>query len=231
MNVGVYVAAGPNPIFLRLFMLQLARQTQLPQFLSIYENGNATPAMHWACGEIAEELTEKGVKILHKHSPKAETSVNRYRVPLQQLLYETETDIILKMDLDDFYANTYIQSTANMLDGNHFAINTSSNILLVRPFHGDFKYKPNVIMKYSPLGGAPAHVAFTRAFGNKYLGMLAGVGDKPSPADDEIMAEAVADSDVTSIKVEGPPDYTYVSHGNNHSSYAWQNSGGRIYLD
>jgi len=229
MNVGVYCAAGPNPIFLRLFMAQLARQTALPQFLAIYENGNATSAFSWSCGEIAKELERKGVKILHQHTSKKETSIRRYFVPLQMLQHKTETDVFLKMDLDDFYADEYIANMSSALGKHDIAINLNNAITLIRPFHGDFKYKPSVQMKYSPIGAAPAHVAFNRKLSAKYLGFLAGFGEREDVADDDVMASAIEGMDV--FRFDGPCDYTYVSHGNNHSSYAWQATGGRIYFN
>jgi hypothetical protein len=227
MNIGVYCAAGPNPIFLRLFMAQIARQTVLPNFLSVYENGNKTSAFGWACDEIVRELTSKGVNILHQHSPVAANSSARYFEALKPLLYTTETDIFLKMDLDDFYSDDYVKNMSGMLGDNDWVINLNSGITLIRPFHGDFKYKESVVMKHSPLGAAPSHVAFNRDFGNKYLSALAGAMHTEL-ADDEVMAELVIESKVG--RIDGPVDYVYVSHGNNHSSYAWQCSGGKIYL-
>ena len=229
MNTGVYCAAGPNPIFLRLFMAQIARQTVLPKFLAIYENGNKTSAFNWACGEIVAELRSKGVTVLHKHSSVAATSVVRYFEPLRMLLHTTETDIFLKMDLDDFYSDNYVDNTSRMLGGNDWSINLNSGIALVRPFHGDFKYKASVVMKHSPLGAAPSHVVFNRKFGNKYLIALGGYLEREDIADDEVMALTL--EDMKTQKVDGPTDYIYVSHGNNLSSYAWQNTGGRVYLD
>ena len=229
MNIGVYVAAGPNPIFLRLFMAQIARQTALPQFLAIYENGNKTSAFDWACGEIVSELRSKGVKILYVHSPRAANSVTRYYEPLKMLLYTSETDIFLKMDIDDFYTDGYIEHTSSILEDHDIAINQNCGIALVRPFHGDFKFKESVVMKYSPMGAAPSHVVFNRRFGNKYLGLLAGSLPRDNAADDDLMAECMVGMTVS--RVDGPANYIYVSHGNNHSSYAWQNTGGRIYLD
>lgn len=232
MNIGVYVAAGPNPIFLRLFMAQIARQTALPQFLAIFENGYKESAFGWACNEIVRELGTKGVKILHKHSAEVANSATRYFEPLSMLYYRTETDIFLKMDLDDFYADGYIEHQSSILGTHDVAINQNCAITLVRPFHGDFKYKPSVVMKHSPIGAAPSHVSFSRRFANKYVSSLAGKlgnGLECKLADDDIMAECMMDMDVN--RVDGPADYTYVSHGNNYSSYAWQCTGGRIYLD
>jgi hypothetical protein len=229
MNVGVYCAAGPNPVFLRLFMLQLARQTQLPNFLSIYENGAPQSAFSWACGDIAKDLERRGVKVLHQHSSAKEAEIRWYFNPLQTLQHNTETDTFLKMDLDDFYADEYVANMSSALGAHDIAINQNNAITLVRPFHGDFKYKPSVQMKYSPIGAAPTHVAFNRKFSAKYLGFLAGFGNRADVADDDIMASAMEGMDV--FRFDGPVDYTYVSHGNNHSSYAWQATGGRIYLD
>ncbi len=229
MNIGVYCAAGPNPIFLRLFMAQIARQTVLPQFLAVYENGNKTSAFKWACWEIVRELESKGVKILHKHSPVAESSVARYLEPLRMLVHKTETDVFLKMDLDDFYLDSYIGRTSGLLGGHDISINQNCGIALVRPFHGDFKYKESVVMKHSPMGAAPSHVSFNRQFAVKYLSALAGNLEHTDVADDELMAWCLTDMDV--FRADEMADYIYVSHGNNHSSYAWQNTGGRVYLD
>jgi hypothetical protein len=229
MNVGVYIAAGPNPIFLRLFMAQLARQIVLPRFLSIYENGCDKSAFDWACSAIVKELTAKGVQVLHTHESAPANTIKRYFLPLQTLQHKTATDIFLKMDLDDFYTDDYVPNMALALGKHDIAINLNNAILLVRPFHGDFKYKPVVQMKHSPIGAAPAHVSFNRKFAEKYLGSLAGAIDRIDVADDEIMAAAMEGMDVH--RFDGPVDYTYVSHGNNHSSYAWQATGGRIYLD
>ena len=229
MNIGVYVAAGPNPVFLRLFMLQLARQTVLPQFLSLYENGCDKSCFSWACGDIAKDLERRGVKILHQHSSAKQAEIQWYFTPLQTLQHKTETNIFLKMDLDDFYTDDYIANMSQALGSHDIAINQNCAIALVRPFHGDFKYKSPVVMKHSPIGAAPTHVAFNRSFSAKYLGYLAGFGERRDVADDDIMASAMEGMRVH--RFDGPVDYTYVSHGNNHSSYAWQSTGGRIYLD
>jgi hypothetical protein len=210
-------------------MAQIARQTQLPTFLSIYENGHAISAFSWACGDIAKELERKGVKILHQHCSAKQPEILWYLTPLQTLQHKTETDIFLKMDLDDLYADEYIANMSGALGKHDVAINLNNAITLVRPFHGDFKYKSSVQMKHSPIGAAPAHVAFNRRFSAKYLGFLAGFGNRADVADDDVMASAMEGMDV--FKFDGPCDYTYVSHGNNHSSYAWQATGGRIYLD
>lgn len=229
MTTGVYVAAGPNPIFLRLFMAQLARQTQLPNFLSIFENGNATSAFDWACGEIVKELKDEGVTILHEHSSAAANSVTRYYRALKPLC-QTPTDVFLKMDLDDFYSDEYVANMSGALGANEIAINMNNAITLVRPFHGDFKYKPLVQMCLSPIGAAPAHVVFNKTFSEWYLRYLEPLTGKDAAADDDVMASVIQKM-VKVHRFDGPCDYTYVSHGNNHSSYAWQATGGRIYLD
>lgn len=230
MNIGVYCAAGPNPIFLRLFMAQIARQTVLPQFLAVYENGNKTSAFKWACWEIVRELESKGVIILHTHAENSASSVVRYLEPLKKLL-TTSTDTFLKMDLDDFYSDDYVKNTAQMLGDYDWAINLNSGITLIRPFHGDFKYKANVVMKHSPVGAAPTHVSFNRKFAKAYVDHLEESRNLVEFADDESMAAVANHPSIRSRRIDGPVDYIYVSHGNNHSSYAWQNTGGRIYLD
>jgi hypothetical protein len=229
MNVGVYVAAGPNPIFLRMLMLQVARQTKLPEYIAIYENGNKTPAFHWACKEIREQLESKGVKVLYRHDPEPCNRVKRYFEPLRMLVYETETDIFLKMDLDDFYADQYIENTSGMLGDNDWSINLNSSLVLVRPFKGDFKYKDSAVMHHSPVGAAPTHVSFNRHFAGQYMGTLAGALTREDTADDDLMAETLKGMKV--LRVEGPVDYTYVSHGTNESSSGWQSTGGKIYFD
>jgi hypothetical protein len=231
MRLGVYVAAGPNPIFLRMLMLQIARQTRLPEVIAIFENGNKFPALDLVCTEITAELKSKGVQIIHKHETDSASYINRYYIPLN-MLYHTEpgVDVFLKMDLDDFYSDEYVQNTGHMLEHHDLAINQNSGLVLVRPFHGDFKYKESAIMKHSPMGAAPTHVSFNRKFAEKYLGHLVGANLKGiETSDDDIMAEASQGMDF--VRVDGPVDYMYVSHGNNQSSAGWQNTGGKIYFD
>jgi len=226
-NLGVYVAAGPNPIFLRMFLLQLERQTRLPNVLSIYENGHKVSAMGWAGKDILEKLQSRGVRILHTHDAQQTNEVNWYFRALERLVYETDVDVFLKMDLDDFYKDTYIANMEEILGINHLAINQNSGIALIRPFKGDFKYT-EAVMKHSPMGAAPTHVSFNRVFAEKYLGYLKGNVDNDNTADDELMAECLIGAKVN--RVDGPMDYVYVSHGTNHSSYAWQSTGGRVYF-
>lgn len=228
MRLGVYIAAGPNPIFMRMLMMQIARQTKLPDYIAVYENGNKTSGFHWACKEIIEQLESKGIKILHKHNSNSANYVKRYAEPLRMIL-STESDVFLKMDLDDFYSDQYIENTTNMLGESDWAININSGIVLVRPFHGDFKYKEKTVLSYSPVGGAPTHVSFNRKFAIIYLDFMTAMEDKEGVADDELMAGAI--KHVNAKHVEGPVDYTYVSHGNNQSSASWQSTGGRVYFD
>lgn len=230
MNVGVYVAAGPNPIFLRMFLLQLVRQTRLPQFVAIYENGWEKPALPWVGKDIIPQLESKGTKIIHNHESAVAVSVVRYLHPLRTLLYETETDIFLKMDLDDFYTDTYIENTAGMLGDNDIAINQNSGLVLVRPYAGDFKYRESAVMNHSPMGAAPTHVSFTRKFAKEYLGYLVH-NYHIDTSDDDMMAECAKDNNMEIKRVDGPVDYMYVSHGTNLSSSQWQSSGGKIYFD
>jgi hypothetical protein len=229
MRLGVYVAAGPNPIFLRMLMLQIARQTKLPEYIAIYENGNKNPAFHWACKETKEQLESKGVRILYKHEEGPANRVKRYLEPLRMLLHETEAEVFLKMDLDDFYADQYIENTAGMLGDNDWAINLNSGLVLVRPFKGDFKYKASAVMHHSPVGAAPTHVSFNRKFANKYLGFLSGAEGREDTADDDLMAEAL--DGMKTARINGHVDYMYVSHGTNESSSAWQSTGGKVYFD
>jgi hypothetical protein len=228
-KIGVYIACGPNPIFLRLCMMQLARQSVLPQFVSIFENGNKTSAFNWACQEVVRELEIKGVKIIHIHSAAAASSVVRYYESLKILLQQTDTDVFLKWDLDDFYSDNYIKNMSESLGGHDVAINQNCGITLVRPFHGDFKFKTPVVMKHSPIGAAPSHIVFNRRFALKYRDMLAEFKERADVADDELMADCFPEMSVH--RFDGPADYIYVSHGNNWSSYAWQSTGGRVYLD
>lgn len=229
MKVGVYVAAGPNPIFMRMLMLQLERQTKLPEFISIFENGFKTPAFQWVCKDIIQRLEQKNVKVLHNHDPEKSWEVNWYFQALKMLLYNSETEVFLKMDTDDFYTETYVENMCGLLGEHDLSINNNSGILLVRPFNGDFKYKESVVMKNSPIGAAPTHVAFNRKFAEKYLGYLSHHSKNEQTADDDLMAECSLGMKVN--VVDGPVDYTYVSHGSNHSSSAWQYTGGKIYFD
>jgi hypothetical protein len=228
--IGVYVAAGPNPIFLRMFFLQMARQTVLPDIISIFENGNKTSAMDWVCKDIMEELSTKGIQIIHKHDPQVASYLSRYYEPLR-MIYHKPVEAILKMDLDDFYEDRYIENTVNMLGDNDLAINQNCGLVLVRPFHGDFKHRSSAVMVHSPMGAAPTHVSFNRKFAEKYLGFLAGAieQNREDVADDELMAECMQSCKVS--RVDGPVDYMYVSHGNNQSSAGWQSTGGKIYFD
>ncbi len=229
-RLGVYVAAGPNPIFLRLLLLQIARQTRRPDCIAIYENGNKTAALEWACKDILRELRTLGTQILHRHDPAPANRVKRYKEALYMLyVAQPGVETILKMDLDDFYEDDYIENTAEMLGPNDLAINLNSGLVLVRPFHGDFKRKDSAVMKHSPIGAAPTHVSFNRVFAEKYLGYLSGAELRDDIADDELMAECSVGLKVT--KVDGPVDYMYVSHGNNESSSGWQSTGGKIYFD
>lgn len=228
-NVGVYVAAGPNPIFMRMFMLQMARQTRSPEYLAIYENGYKNSALEWACKDPLAQLRDRGVKILHRHCADQTKEVNWYFQALKVLVDDTDADVFLKQDLDDFYEDRYVENTVDMLGEHDLAINLNSGLVLVRPFKGDFKYKGSAVMKHSPIGAAPTHVSFNRKFAIKYLGYLAHHVDNESIADDELMAECAEGMDVH--RVDGPVDYMYVSHGTNHSSAAWQSTGGRVYFD
>lgn len=224
------MAAGPNPIFLRLLMLQIARQTVLPNCVAVYENGNKTSALEWACKDVLKELRDKSVQVLHIHEAAPANRVKRYREALK-LLYMAKpgVDVILKMDLDDFYEDSYIGNTAGMLGPNDLAVNLNCGLVLVRPFHGDFKHKDSAVMKHSPIGAAPTHVSFNRVFAEKYLGYLAGSLDREDTADDDLMAECSEGMKV--VRVDGPVDYMYVSHGNNESSASWQSTGGKVYFD
>lgn len=230
MNVGVYVAAGPNPIFLRMFLLQLARQTRLPEFLAIYENGYKDSAFSWVSKDIIPKLEARGMKVIHKHAAPVATSAERYMEALRLLLYETETDIFLKMDLDDFYTDEYVENTVGMLGNGDIAINQNSGLVLVRPYAGDFKHKASAVMCHSPMGAAPTHVSFTRNFAKPYLGYLTHKKDSDI-ADDDLMAECAKDFGFSIYRIDGPVDYMYVSHGTNHSSSSWQTTGGKIYFD
>lgn len=230
LRLGVYVAAGPNPIFLRLLLLQIARQTKRPDCIAIYENGNKTAALEWACKDVLKELRSKGTQIHHKHDPEPANRVKRYKEALNMLyMAQPGVEIILKMDLDDFYEDDYIYNTADMLGRNDFAVNLNSGLVLVRQYHGDFKHKSTAVMKHSPIGAAPTHVSFNRIFAEKYLGYLSGSELRDDIADDELMAEC--SQGLTVAKVDGPTDYMYVSHGHNESSAGWQSTGGKIYFD
>lgn len=229
-RLGVYVAAGPNPIFLRLLLLQIARQTRLPNCIAIYENGNKTAALEWACKDILKELRSKNVQIIHKHDAAPANRVKRYKEALNMLyMAQPGVEVLLKMDLDDFYEDEYIANTGSMLGTNDFAVNLNSGLVLVRQYHGDFKHKDSAVMKHSPIGAAPTHVSFNRIFAEKYLGYLSGSEDRDDIADDELMAECAAG--LVTVKVDGPTDYMYVSHGHNESSAGWQSTGGKIYFD
>lgn len=230
-RIGVYIAAGPNPIFTRMLLLQIARQTLRPNVITIYENGSKNAATMWCGKEIIEELESAGTSVRVMHSPNVASSVQRYYEPLKMLYHaEPGVDVLLKMDTDDFYADQYIENMMNLLGDADFVCNTNSNICLVRPFHGDFKYKDNVVMHHSPLGGAPSHVAFNRKFGQKYLGTLAGAVGRPELSDDELMADCTKDPNIKSISVQGTADYTYISHGTNLSSWGWQSTGAKQYF-
>lgn len=229
-RLGVYVAAGPNPIFLRMLFLQIARQTKVPECIAVFENGNKSYALEWACKDVLKELRGKGVQILHKHDPLPSNRVKRYGDALRMLyMSSVEVDTFLKMDIDDFYEDTYVENTSNMLGNNDFAINLNCGLVLVRPFHGDFKKKESSTMHHSPVGAAPTHVAFNRTFAEKYLGYLSGAETREDIADDELMAECSKGMRVA--RVDGPVDYFYVSHGTNESSASWQSTGGRVYFD
>lgn len=229
-RLGVYIAAGPNPIFLRLLMLQIARQTKLPNCIAIYENGNKIPALEWACKDVLKELRGKGVQIIQNHDAAPANRVKRYGEALK-MLYTAQpgVEIMLKMDLDDFYEDRYLENTAGMLGENDLAINLNCGLLLVRQCHGDFKKKDSAVMMHSPVGAAPTHVSFNRVFAEKYLGYLSGSENREDIADDELMAECA--KDMKFVKVDGPVDYVYVSHGHNESSASWQSTGGKVYFD
>ena len=229
MNIGVYVAAGPNPIFLRIFLLQIARQTVLPTTVSIYENGYKKPAMPLVCTDLTEELKTKGVQIIHAHEGESANYIKRYLEPLKMLYHSSESDVFLKMDLDDFYTEKYIENTTGMLGNNDWAINLNSGLVLVRPYAGDFRFRASAVMTYSPVGAAPTHVVFNRKFAEKYLGYLSSNVNTPGISDDELMAECLSNMKV--LRVDGPVDYMYVSHGTNQSSSAWQTTGGKIYFE
>jgi hypothetical protein len=228
-KVGVYTAAGPNPIFMRMLMLQLARQTRLPDYISIYENGNKTSGFHWVCKEIIEQLESKGVKVFHRFSPVFTNITDVHREAIKTLIEETDADVFLKMDSDDFYLDQYVENTQGMLSGHDWAINLNSGILLVRPAHKDFKIKRTAVMVHSPVGAAPTHVSFNRKFAERYLEFLEESKGNDESADDELMASVTKLFSCT--KVDGPVDYVYISHGGNNSSAMWQSTGGRIYFD
>jgi hypothetical protein len=211
-----------------MFMLQLARQTVLPNYLAIYENGCKKPAFSWACKDIEEELTRKGTQILYEHAEAPADRCTRYGIPLRSLVQKTNTDIFVKMDLDDFYFDQYIEHVTANLANFDWAVNLNNGLLLVRPHKGDFKYKSTAVMMHNPVKAA-ALAVFNRKFAVDYLGYLFNQNRGEDTADDDLMAECLLDK--RTVWVDGPVDYVYVSHGANESSSSWQSTGGKIYFE
>lgn len=228
-KLGLYIPVGPNPIFLRLFMLQLSRQTYQPNHIALYENGCKSSCFEWACKDILPTFSGR---ITHTHVPEYVNEVKRYFIPLKQLyLHPGEIDFFLKCDSDDFYSDNHIEKMVEGLGNHDLFLNKNSSICLVRPHRGDFSYKESAVMHHNPMGCAPQAI-FNRKFADKYLGALAYWADRPEveqvTADDDLMAEMSKDMDV--VIGDQPAHYTYVSHGSNHSSSNWQSTGGKIYL-
>lgn len=225
-RLGVYVPAGPNPIFLRLFLLQLARQTRQPDLIAIYENGYSKSALEIAGQDLINQF---GDRLITTHDEPAANRIKRYCEPLKTLYYHpAEIETFVKMDLDDFYYDKYIENTEKILEGHDWASHLNNGVLLVRPFKGDFKYKKSAAFFLNPVGSA-ALAVFNRKFAEKYINSMSSQYHKDDVADDDVMAECLKDMDV--YRAADPIQYVYVSHGTNESSYSWQKTGGNIYLE
>jgi hypothetical protein len=217
-RIGVYIAAGPNPLFLRFCMLQLAAQTVQPDHVAIHENGFANCAWPWC-------FQDGGFHhVLYKHTPTQLDLVKRYSEALRLLVEETDTDVFVKMDTDDFFYKEHLEYLVSIRGENDWACNSNNACVLIRPKEKNFVYSNHAPLAFNPVGAASDNVVFNRKFAEAYLAKMDSYKHmvKCHLADDQVMRDVLNTGAFKIARVSGPATYCYVSHGDNQSTAAWQ---------
>lgn len=219
MKLGVYVASYQQPVFLRHCLLQLLNQKRLPDVISIHENANSRSYL-WAVEDIIGELVNKGVDVIHKHSP------NRFDAPLYfcpalQGLIDADCDLYNKVDVDDIIYRDHLSTLVSLIgSGNSqldYAMNVSSSVLALLET-GGYKYARQVNFgSINPTGAHPNSIIFNRAVAEAFSLMMHTFSGKN---DDTILAEKVLPN-FKGNRVFAKPTMCYVAHGKNVSTAHW----------
>jgi hypothetical protein len=221
-KLGVYLATHGSATFLKLSLLQIRQQTRWPDYVSIFENGNAV-SLKPLVEDVLAEMQENGIRVRYEHRPLQMKHPFFHLTALSNLLeMSPDISLITKFDQDDiFYAN-HLESLEQNIGVYDAAVNAfgeaaycvANEAVAIRPLMS--------FERINPTGGMSDCVIMKRNVASQYLQDMI---DATFGLEDDFILGKITLPKFNVNRYKATPTACYVTHDTNTSLAWWRGTG------
>jgi hypothetical protein len=224
-NLGVYLATHGSPTFLRLSLLQMYTQTRLPDYISIFENGNVVSFKPLVL-DVLNMFEELEIPVIFRHHDGKLEHPKFHHAALKELVFVDAVDLFTKFDHDDLFYRDHLESLVRELGDNDAAVNQFGEAAHCARGEEPF-IKPLMSFEHvNPTGGMSDCVIFNRAVAETYIKDMEEA--PPGLEDDYILGKITLGNPSFNVRrYKATPTACYITHGNNDSQIKWLRGSGK----